>query len=161
MALRFFIEQLALNPKDPDAARQLLADMGATSWVEDHVTAAGSVFGSPGANEANLSFNYDMFAGKELEILHYTKGQNWVASHTRGANCVSHIGMHCTAEELSLWRIFFAERKIEVAQEVFTSAHTNPAIADKRRYNYVIFDTKKILGVDLKFIVRIDIEPVA
>ena len=48
------------------------------------------------------------------------------------------------------------ERGIKVAQEVFTKSHTNPVIAGKRKYNYVIFDTKEILGVDLKFIVRIN-----
>jgi hypothetical protein len=34
------------------------------------------------------------------------------------------------------------------------NSHTNPVISGKRWYNYVIFDTKEILGVDLKFIVR-------
>ena len=43
-----------------------------------------------------------------------------------------------------------------MAQEVFTESHTNPVIAGKRSYNYVIFDTREILGVDLKFIVRIN-----
>ena len=63
--------------------------------------------------------------------------------------------MHCSAEELVQWRAFFAERDIPVAQEVFTESHTNPVIAGQRWYNYVIFDTKDILGVDLKFIVRL------
>ena len=43
-----------------------------------------------------------------------------------------------------------------MAQEVMTESHTNPVIAGKRTYNYVIFDTKEILGVDVKFIVRIN-----
>ena len=71
-------------------------------------------------------------------------------------NSISHLGMHCTADELLNWRDFFDERGIKVAQEVFTKSHTNPVIAGKRKYNYVIFDTKEILGVDLKFIVRIN-----
>jgi hypothetical protein len=69
-------------------------------------------------------------------------------------NSVSHLGMHCSAEELLKWRQFFADRSIAVAQEVMTQSHSNPAIAGQRWYNYVIFDTKDILGVDLKFIVR-------
>jgi hypothetical protein len=65
--------------------------------------------------------------------------------------------MHCTADELLKWRKFFRDRGIQIAQEVFTDSHSNPAIAGKRSYNYVIFDTRKILGVDLKFIVRIEV----
>jgi hypothetical protein len=69
----------------------------------------------------------------------------------------SHIGMHCTEAELESWRAFFASRNIAVAQEVFTKSHTNPVIAGKREYHYVIFDTYGILGIDVKFIVRRDL----
>lgn len=154
--MKFQIEQIAICPLDPALAKQLLRDMGAVDWVEDHVTASGEVFGETANNEANLSFNYDLFAGKEFEILHYTGGDNWIDSLDRGFNIVSHLGMHCTAEELVHWRAFFAVREIDVVQEVVTLQHTNPAIAGKRSYNYVIFGTKRILGVDLKFIVRIN-----
>ena len=96
--MKFTIEQIAIAPKDPVAAKNLLSEIGATEWSEDHVVASGNVFGQRGTNEANLSFNYD----------------------------------------------------------IFSESHTNPVIAGKRSYNYVIFDTKDILGVDLKFIVRIN-----
>jgi hypothetical protein len=154
--MKFLIEQIAIAPKDPVAAKKLLEDIGAVSWSEDHVSAEGAVFGRHGSNEADLSFNYDIFAGKEFEILNYTIGDNWMDDISRGRDSVSHLGMHCSAEDLIKWRAFFAERKILVAQEVFTTSHTNPVIAGKRKYNYVIFSTKDILGVDLKFIVRID-----
>jgi hypothetical protein len=41
---------------------------------------------------------------------------------------------------------------------VDTYLHTNPVIKDSRRYTYVIFNTRDILGVDLKFIVRRPVE---
>ena len=154
---KFFIEQVALCPANPQAARKLLEAIGAVEWHEDHVVADGVVFGEAGTNEANLSFNYDMLKqANELEILDYTKGNDWMQHGTR-PNSVSHLGMHCSAEELLKWHKFFAERQIKVAQEVFTQSHTNPVINGKRKYNYAIFDTKEILGVDLKFIVRIDL----
>lgn len=153
--MKFIIEQIAICPKDPVAAKNLLSEIGAANWAEDHVVATGNVFGRPGTNEADLSFNYDIFAGKEFEVLDYTKGDNWMDDMQRGRNAVSHLGMHCSAEDLVKWRAFFAERNIVVAQEVFTDSHTNPVIAGKRKYNYCIFDTKEILGVDLKFIVRL------
>jgi hypothetical protein len=153
--MKFVIEQIAIAPKDPVRAKILLAEMGAVEWHNDHVVASGKVFGKAGTNEADLSFNYELFGGKEFEILDYTSGDNWVEQ--RGRNTVSHLGMHCSAEELVEWRKFFAERGFPVAQEVFTDSHTNPVIAGKRKYNYVIFDTKEVLGVDMKFIVRIDV----
>ena len=151
--LKFTIEQIAICPKDPVAARALLRDIGAATWHEDHVVADGRVFGASGTNEADLAFNYEIFSGKEFEVLHYTTGPNWMQEDAR-INSVSHLGMHCSADELLKWRQFFSDRSIAVAQEVMTQSHSNPAISGQRWYNYVIFDTKDILGVDLKFIVR-------
>lgn len=150
--MKFRLEQLALCVPDPEAARRLLSEIGAAEWVQDTVTAEGEVFGEQGRNVASLSFEYDMLEdAHELEILHYTSGANWMAGRAPAA---SHIGMHCTMEELARWREFFSDRGIRVAQEVNTLSHTNPAIRDTRRYTYVIFDTRSILGIDLKFIVR-------
>lgn len=154
--MKFFIEQIAICPKDPVKAKELLAAIGAMDWSEDHVVAKGNVYDEPGTNEADLSFNYTIFSGKEFEVLNYTVGDNWMNRPDR-MNSVSHFGMHCSASELLLWRKFFSGRGIAVAQEVLTESHTNPAIAGKRWYNYVIFDTKEILGVDLKFIVRVNV----
>jgi hypothetical protein len=161
--MQFFIEQIALCPQNPRLAKQLLSEMGAVEWHEDRVVAGGEVYGKPSANVANLSFNYQLSASEpralEVEVLHYVKGQNWMQEASRH-NSISHLGMHCTDEQLVQWRAFFAERQIRVAQEVFTQDHTNPVIAGKRWYNYVIFNTKAILGVDVKFIVRHDQPPV-
>ena len=153
--MKFLIEQIAICPKDPEKAKELLRDMGAVDWSDDTVNAKGKVFDVESENVADLSFNYELIHGKEFEILDYKDGYNWMLEESR-INSVSHLGMHCTSDELLKWREFFTDRKIYVAQEVFTQSHTNPVIAGKRKYNYVIFDTKKILGVDLKFIVRID-----
>lgn len=156
---KFRIEQIALCPTNPTKARQLLEDLGLTEWFVDNVHATGVVRGAVGENHALLQFNYqagngsDSAAGKplELEVLHYTQGNNWML---KNPNTVSHLGMHCSAEELEQYRAYFYHNGIGIAQEVNTLAHTNAAIKDTRRYNYAIFDTKDILGVDLKFIVR-------
>ncbi|HET8686853.1 MAG TPA: hypothetical protein VFM18_09330 [Methanosarcina sp.] len=154
--MQFKIEQIAICPKNPAAAIELLTALGADEWARDHVVANGFVYGRQRGNEADLAFNYTLSGGaKEFEVLNYTEGDNWMAEPSRH-NSVSHLGMHCTAEELEEFRDFFSGRGIKVAQEVFTESHTNPVIAGKRKYNYVIFDTKEILGVDLKFIVRVD-----
>ncbi len=154
--MKFFIEQIALCPPNPVAAINLLKRLGLDEWVEDHVVAGGRVFDQPGKNEADLAFNYQNTRpdGKplELEVLHYTSGPNWMAGRQP---MVSHLGMHCTSEELDEFRRKFQALGIGVSQEVFTESHTNPYLLEvKRKYQYVIFDTRRILGVDLKFIVR-------
>lgn len=152
--MKFEIEQVALCPENPAAAIALLTDMGMSEWAHDHVVARGAVLGGAAVNEANLAFNYQgLDQATELEVLHYTKGANWMADVPPR---VSHFGMHCSEEDLADWRAFFSERGIRVIQEVNTFSHTNPHIAGKRVYHYVIFDTYPILGVDIKFIVRHD-----
>lgn len=154
--MKFQIEQIALYPPDPDAAMKLLSDMGAEEWASDTVSAEGVVFGFDTKNVGHLHFNYDLLGNaKELEVLEYTRGANWMDVRPDSEpNRVSHLGMHCTEEELRKWVAFFAKRGIDIAQEVFTKEHTNPVIAGKRWYHYVIFDTFPVLGVDIKFIVR-------
>jgi hypothetical protein len=167
--LNFKIEQIAICPPNPERAIALLSKLGMDQWSSDHVCATGEVFGDHGSNEANLHFNYqadrnsnqgvpnnqDAITPLEFEVLEYTDGPCWTDTF---APAVSHLGMHVTADQLAELRTFFAAEGIDVAQEVNTTSHTNPHIADSRRYNYVIFDTRAILGVDLKFIVRKNIE---
>lgn len=155
MALRFRIEQLALAPKKDSLAIEFLQDIGLAEWTEDDVVAGGTVFGECGANRATLRFNYEAFSGKELEILKYTHGCSWVDGLTP---TVSHIGMHTTEEELVEWRKVMNKWDMLVVQEVKTISHTNPAIAGKRCYHYVIFGTRWLIGTDIKFIVRHDNE---
>lgn len=163
---RFFIEQIALYPPNPAKAIALLTALGLDEWSKDLVVARGEVFGSEvETNVAALAFNYQATwfneeapastvpKPLELEVLHYEAGRNWMREYEPS---VSHLGMHCTSVELHEWRRRFEKLGIGVAQEVFTQSHSNPAIAGKRWYQYVIFDTRRILGVDLKFIVRMD-----
>lgn len=157
--MKFFIEQIALNPPDARAAMDLLSQLGLSAWTDDVVTATGTVRGKQATNRAELHFNYEAspLEGKplELEVLQYQEGKNWMQ---RNPASVSHLGMHCTLKELVQWKEKFKECGIEIVQEVFTDSHTNPTIAETRRYQYVIFGTRDILGVDLKFIVRFNVD---
>lgn len=176
---KFKIEQIAVSIPDAAAAQEFLSKIGLTEWFHDHVIATGKVFpdasGRDGrgysgdcTNEADLRYNYqagngsDQGAGKplELEILDYTEGHNWIEENVDYSeaheNQVSHLGMHVTAQELVEWDEFFKSEGVQLAQSVITDSHTNPHIAGKRRYNYAIYDTRGIIGVDLKFIVRLN-----
>jgi len=174
--LQFKIEQIALYPVNGSTARSFLAKLGLNEWHHDTVKAHGEVFGEPGENEAHLAFNYQAGNGEffasgptnmalgykplELEVLAYTDGPNWMdeqieegAVASEGA--VSHLGMHVTEEQLQEFDVVMREFQIPIAQRVHTTSHTNPVIKDSRRYKYVIYDTRHLIGVDLKFIVRL------
>lgn len=166
---QFKIEQVALFTQDSAAARDFLSKLGMSDWHHDTVVARGSVFTeSDCENTAHLAFNYqagngsDAGAGKplELEILDYTEGENWMnvsqdCGETGFSGAVSHLGMHVTEEELTQFDLVMQEFDIKIAQRVVTQSHTNPVIKDSRRYKYVIYDTRFLIGVDLKFIVRL------
>jgi hypothetical protein len=153
--MKFKIEQLALNPKNTGDAFLLMQLLGMTEWTHDSASAKGTVFGAPTENVGQLSFNYDS-KPLELEILSYSSGRNWLQAHNSDRESIaSHIGMHCTAEELSEWHKRLTDFGVRVAQEVTTTNHTNPNVPKDRRYKYVIYDTRDIIGVDLKFIVRL------
>lgn len=156
----FKIEQLALrlNPKRAEEALKFLAACGISNWTDDRVVASGTVHARSCENTANLRFNYDAFAGNELELLQYTRGENWL-DREGSESIVSHIGMHCEEADLAAWRRVMVQFQITLAQEVWTDSHTNPRIARCRRYHYVIYATRDLIGVDLKFIVRSIIDP--
>lgn len=161
---KFKVEQVALAPRLPGAAQALFEAMEMEHFVHDVVTAEGQVFDRQEvSNTAELTFCYDTL-GTELEILNYVEGDNWLRHIPQPKSdiqplqsIVSHLGMHCSEEDLAEWKKFFAERGVRIAQEVFTSNHESEYLKRVgRKYHYTIFDTRGILGVDLKFIVRID-----
>jgi 5-carboxymethyl-2-hydroxymuconate isomerase len=166
---QFKIEQIALSCDSSVRARSFLSDLGLSEWHHDTVVARGSVFNETDCrNTAHLAFNYqagngaDDKAGKplELEILDYVDGENWMdvsrdANETGYFGAVSHLGMHVSEEELTGFDLVMQKHGINIAQRVVTQSHTNPAIKDTRRYKYVIYDTRFLIGVDLKFIVRL------
>mgnify|MGYP000252294761 CR=1 FL=1 len=151
---QFKIEQLALaiTPAREAEAMKFLAACGIKDWTTDMVHATGVVRGQSCRNVASLKFNYGAFAGNELELLRYAEGENWLNRIDLPA--VSHIGMHIEEEDLAAWRSVMADFGIPLAQEVWTDSHTNSRIANCRRYHYVIFGTRDLIGVDMKFIVR-------
>lgn len=154
------LDQIAFYAPGPLAEAEIKNMLGLANadWTEDYVTGDVKVFGGdPSVSKAKLQFNYDL--GIEVEILTYLEGPNWHRERERHSRhnddfefnprreaFVSHLGFHVNDEDMPLlpWR---------VAQSMITTFHSNPAIAG-RSYEYVIYDTKDMLGVDLKYIKR-------
>lgn len=153
------LDQIAFYAPDAlaEACIKMMLGLDQAEWTEDWVEGRVSVFGEPeNFSTAKLLFNYDL--GIEVEILQYISGPNWHRHRdlagrgpfTRpgGAPFQSHIAFHVNEGDIPIlpWPI---------AQTMTTTSHSNPAITD-RRYHYVIYDTRDTLGVDLKYIKRVD-----
>lgn len=156
----FKVEQIALHVPNPDHFKEALRLIGLTDWSEDHVWARGEVYGVPTVNQANLNFNYQL-GPFELELIKYEEGNNWLSMRGTGIHRpgLSHLGLHI-APDRDMDKIIADFRKlgIDIAQQVTTDSHTNPAIRDQRRYRYVIFNTLDRFGFDLKLIQRLNMD---
>jgi len=151
---KFPVDQVAIYSPNPEKLLNLLRDLGCDEWFHDRVHAHGEVFESESGNVADLAFNYQLIPGVEFEVLHYREGDNWIeANGVDHINGLSHLGVH--VEDLDGAVRFMEARGFKIAQEVKTESHTNPHIANSRRYEYVIFDSREHLGFDLKLIKRL------
>ncbi len=155
--IKMKIEQIAFAAKNPQEIMEEYSALGIDEWSHDIVEANGNVFGKPCFNKAELHFNYQL--GYELEIIKYLNGTHWHMFRNDGNERIflSHKGMHVDQEEMNIWKKKMTNQEIAIIQEVHTFSHTNPVIAGKRKYHYVVFDSIEKLGFDLKLIRRIDI----
>jgi len=146
------IEQIAFTGPSIKDLKYTFSLLGVDEWVQDTVTAKGKVFGDDATNVAELHFNYQM--GFELELLEYKEGNNWLAHRDTDGPQLSHMGLHVTRSQMENIKRDMYKAKIYIAQEVITQNHTNPGVQG-RTYHYVVFDSRKRLGFDLKLIERI------
>lgn len=148
----FPIEQIAFVGR-PEMLT-MLKFLGAHEWHHDTVTTRARVFDSGiFEQEALLAFNYQLIPGKELEVIRYTRGENFLSeSGTLGG--LSHLGLHVDDMDKSTQMLRDQLGEVRIIQEAVTVRHTNPNIKDTRRYRYRIFDTRNTLGFFLKFIQR-------
>ena len=150
------IEQIAIACENPEKVKDTLkAILGADEWSVDLVAASGTVFNDPVKNEARLNFNYQL-GPFEFELIKYERGNNWLNYKGYKTGTLSHLGFHI--EDPDKFETVYENLKatFSIAQEVRTTAHTNPEIMNSRRYRYVIFDSHKEMGFDLKIIQRLN-----
>lgn len=153
------LEQVAIYAPDPYAKQQQLREaLGLTEWVEDTVRAVGEVFGVEQENLATLLFNHQL--GYELELICYHnpfKPNNWhsAAGRDMATTFLSHKGYHVT--DVAAAKQHYRDCGFAIAQEVYTIEHSNAYLRKiGRRYHYVVYDTRQLLGFDLKLIERIE-----
>lgn len=148
------IHQIAFAARtDEDEAKIKRAlKLRSAEWIEDEVVATGTVNGRPGTNRAKLLFNYD--TGREVEILRYLEGPNYLDAAGIKSGAICHIGMHYEGEPGKVGSF-----DARIMQRVVTDSHTNPYQAEhNRHYRYTIYDTRPTLGVFMKIIERLNNE---
>lgn len=160
------VEQVAMYVPNMDKAKANYARLGLTNWVDDTVTGEAKVaYGGNcknGLNVAHLSFNYDL--GFELELIRYMNGPNWHHANGRIREdglpydllpFPSHMSWH--VEDMAASKARILEAGFKIAQEVHTINHTNPYLmSNGRKFNYCVFETRTLLGWDIKLIERIE-----
>lgn len=158
------IDQVAIAVPDVSSAiRQISHLFGESEWHRDVVVTTGTVDGQEAKETvAELAFNYDLIPGVEVELIHYLSGKNWHDYRFQRVSeqpFLSHLGMHIDDQhEFNNVRAVALALGFPEIQHVNTLSHTNPAIKDSRRYEYVIFDTHRLLGFDFKIIRRKGLE---
>lgn len=140
----------ARTDEDEEAIKRMLK-LRSAEWVEDEVVAEGFVNGRPGRNRAKLLFNYS--TGREIEILRYIEGPNYLDAAGIISGNICHIGMHYEPDR---WTATAPTFDTAIIQQVETLSHTNPHVVEsKKHYRYSIYDTRPVLGVFMKIIERL------
>lgn len=146
------IHQIAFAARtdEDEAMIKRALNLRSAEWVEDEVVAEGKVAGRPALNRAKLLFNYS--TGREVEILRYIDGWNYLDAFGIQSGHICHIGMHYTGHPCGV-----PSFNAEVAQQVETQSHTNPHVVNaNKHYRYTIYDTRPTLGVMMKIIERLE-----
>lgn len=146
--------QTAIFAADQDAAVQLYRDLGYENWIEDNAELKGILDGKPVVTKARMQFNYDVFGG-ELEFLTY-EGPNRHAEQGRTGlpPFISHMSTYVDDVR---WHTVQMYREFGMLpyHRFITQNHTNPAVVGKKRFIEAIYDTRALLGFDLKMIQKV------
>ena len=124
-----------------------------TRWIFDTVHADGMVWPFEGtqSNIARLAFNYSK--DLEIEVIEYLDGKNF---HHMIPGGISHFGIHMSDDNEFNHHHAILLSKFQVIQSVETISHTSKYLNSiGRRYEYSIFDTRKVTGAATKLIRRI------
>lgn len=147
------IEQIAMVVPDVDQIiKQYDAAYGTTKWVIDEVDAVNIDGDLEGTKfSVKLAFNYELFPGKEFELLQVLSGDT-VQKTLRPpyASALSHFGLHVA--DIDEWLDAHPDLKaLGMYQLVLTRRHSGT----ERRYRYALLKTKGDYGFILKLIQRV------
>jgi hypothetical protein len=159
-------------PDGIDEAVAAWKNLGYNDWIEDHADLVGTLsdsFVSTGdpfitttrrpprdvVTHAHMAFNYDIMP-MELEFLHYKGESRWQGTEGRGMSpFISHMSTYVDDVVMES-RVLAAFLKRQPFHRFITKNHSNPGVKGKKRFIESIFDTRSLLGYDLKMIQKVD-----
>lgn len=154
--------QVAMYTKEPQKAMGYWRSRGHHKWIEDHATLRGYIT-DPNTGvvyqssvQAEMWFNYTV-QPMELEFLTYHMGtsRHSLAGNDRpSAPFISHMSVYVDdiMREILEHEIAFGYLPYH---RFVTTGHSNPGVQNKKRFIEAIYDTKGLLGYDVKLIQKV------
>lgn len=147
--------QVAIYHADPESAVLEWSDLGYDKWTSDTATLVGTEWGDPSQKEGEMWFNYDILP-MELEYVKYnTPFRHTLDDRDGHPPFISHMSTYVEDLDEKLEEI---EQTIGIRpyHEFQTHDHTNPTVVERKlRFKEAIYDTRRLLGYDVKMIQRV------
>ena len=142
--------QIAIYAAHQDDAVEFYRNLGHNDWIEDYASLVGWLDGELVETQAHMQFNYDIMP-MELEFLTYS-GPNRHAAQGRDGEVpfISHMSVY-TDDVFEIIKQF----RMKPYHRFVTRNHANPGVAGKKRFIECIYDTRNVLGYDIKFIQKV------
>ena len=142
--------QIAIYAANQDNAVDFYKEMGHTDWIEDFAILHGWLDGELVETKAHIQFNYDIMP-MELEFLTYMGPNRHTAQGRDGVvPFISHMSVY-TDDVFDV----AMNMPMKPYHRFVTRDHMNPGVRDKKRFIECIYDTRNVLGYDIKFIQKV------
>ena len=154
--LQYQFHQVAIFCPDHGAkdAMDLYKTFGFKRWIEDSAELKGFLHGDPVVTKARMYFGYSVIGG-ELEFLEYEGPSRHQGSEGRGRSpYISHMSAYVDDVRTTVSDVYIVTGRVPYHRFI-TQNHTNPAVAGKKRFIEAIYDTRELIGYDLKFIQKV------
>jgi hypothetical protein len=142
---------------DVDTAVNLWKEMGVDQWHHDEPLYKGTIDGDYAECRGYLSFNYQILKGFELEFLTHEGASPWLELFENGqvyeGGFVSHMSSYVNDVEETANQLKDTIGPPYYIRE--THDHQNPHVVGVKRFKEYIYDTRALLGFDIKTIQRI------
>lgn len=146
--------QVAIYSANVFESVNMWKDMGYEDWTYDEAILSGTEWGKPGSKKAFMAFNYDILPN-ELEFVHYSAPTRHLQDERDGnPPFISHMSVMVDDVQWETLRIF-NRFGMKPYHEFLTGHHTNERVKGRKRFKEAIYDTRGLLGFDLKLIQRV------
>jgi hypothetical protein len=150
--------QVAIYHNDPETAVMEWSDMGYDQWTSDVATLVGMEWGDPSQKEGQMWFNYDILP-MEFEYVKYsTEFRHTLDQRDGHPPFISHMSTYVEDLDAQVQKVEDA-LGITPYHRFVTRNHQNPYVVEKEvRFKEAIYDTRLLLGFDVKMIQRVPLD---